>query len=74
MDSSFKSFGSVRYARIVMDPITKRSRGTGFVSFYKEVDALACLEEAERIALQTGAPTNGSNVSAFGRAIASTFS
>ena len=29
----FKQFGSVRYARVVYDPETERSRGTGFVCF-----------------------------------------
>ena len=50
----FKAFGAVRYARIVMDPVTKRSRGTGFVNYYKEEDALNCLEEADRLATMTG--------------------
>ena len=59
----FKSFGPVRYARLVMDPATKRSRGTGFVNFYKEEDALACIEEAERLAFQTGAIQTGDSVS-----------
>lgn len=49
----FKAFGPVRYARIVMDPVSKRSRGTGFVNFYKEESALACLEEADKLALTT---------------------
>lgn len=49
----FKAFGPVRYARIVMDPVTKRSRGTGFVNFYKEESAVQCLEEAEKLALTT---------------------
>lgn len=46
---SFKTFGPVKYARIVMDPVTKRSRGTGFVNFYREEDAIKCLEESERL-------------------------
>lgn len=55
----FKAFGPVRYARIVMDPVTKRSRGTGFVNLYREEDALACLQEGDRIAAQTGAIVGG---------------
>jgi nucleolar protein 4 len=58
---SFKSFGAVKYARIVMDPKTKRSRGTGFVNFYKATDALACLEESERLASQTGSSAGASS-------------
>jgi nucleolar protein 4 len=50
----FKAFGPVKYARIVMDPVTKRSRGTGFVNFYKEESALQCLEEADKLALTSG--------------------
>lgn len=49
-----KAFGPVRYARIVIDSVTNRSRGTGFVNFYKAESALACLEEAQRLAAQTG--------------------
>lgn len=44
----FSSFGPVRYSRVVLDPITKRSRGTGFVCFYRQEDAEACLRESPR--------------------------
>ena len=44
----FKSFGPVRYARVVMDNNTGRSRGTGFVCFYNEDDARGCLRQAPR--------------------------
>lgn len=37
-----------------MDPVTKRSRGTGFVNFYRQADAIKCLEESERLATLTG--------------------
>lgn len=37
-----------------MDPVTRRSRGTGFVNFYREADALKCLEESDRLASLTG--------------------
>jgi nucleolar protein 4 len=41
----------VRYARIVYDKTTKRSRGTAFVCFYREADALEVLKEAEKLEL-----------------------
>lgn len=59
--NSFKAFGPVRYARIVMDPQTKRSRGTGFVNFYKDEDAVQCLQEADRLEAQTGAQRSSSD-------------
>ncbi|ORY83199.1 hypothetical protein BCR37DRAFT_298340 [Protomyces lactucae-debilis] len=39
----FKQFGPLRYARIVMDHFTGRSRGTAFVAFVHVADAQACL-------------------------------
>ncbi|KAL2043284.1 hypothetical protein N7G274_003590 [Stereocaulon virgatum] len=45
----FTSFGPVRYARIVIDHTTERSKGTGFVCFHNSGDADACLREAPRI-------------------------
>ena len=44
----FKAFGPVRYARVVTDITTGRSRGTGFVCFYKEDDARSCLRQAPK--------------------------
>jgi nucleolar protein 4 len=59
LEDHFSQFGSVRYARVVMDHATGRSRGTGFVCFYDPKDAYACLRE---IPMRTGAnaqePTN----------------
>lgn len=43
----FKAFGPVRYARIVFDPTTKRSRGTAFVCFWNDEDAQKVLYESE---------------------------
>lgn len=45
----FSQFGSVRYARIVIDQNTERPRGTGFVCFYTSSDAEACLRKAPRV-------------------------
>lgn len=42
----FAQFGSTRYARVVMDYGTERSKGTGFVCFYNKEDADACVRNA----------------------------
>ena len=44
----FTPFGSVRYARIVMDPSTEKPKGTAFVCFYRNEDAINCLKRAPR--------------------------
>ncbi|KAI9886539.1 MAG: hypothetical protein M1823_001650 [Watsoniomyces obsoletus] len=51
----FKSFGPVRYARMVVDPSTDRPRGTAFVCFYRPDDADSCLRQAPRP--KEGAPS-----------------
>lgn len=48
LEDHFTGFGSTRYARVVLDPGTGRSRGTGFVCFYNKADADACLRDAPR--------------------------
>ena len=53
LEDHFTQFGSVRYARVVIDPGTERSRGTGFVCFYSKDDANACLREAPRRTMPT---------------------
>ncbi|KAI9845766.1 MAG: RNA recognition motif-containing protein [Thelocarpon superellum] len=45
----FRQFGAVRYARVVMDHATDRSKGSGFVCFYKTEDADACIRQAPRV-------------------------
>ena len=45
----FDVFGPVRYARVVLDHATERSKGTGFVAFYNKDDADACLREAPHL-------------------------
>ncbi|KAL8660595.1 MAG: hypothetical protein Q9202_006404 [Teloschistes flavicans] len=45
----FSSFGHLRYARIVVDPASQRSRGTAFVCFLDEIDAIECLKAAPQI-------------------------
>ncbi|MCJ1395027.1 RNA recognition motif-containing protein [Xylographa bjoerkii] len=49
LEDHFKSFGAVRYARVVLDHSTGRSKGTGFVCMYNIEDTVACLREAPRI-------------------------
>jgi len=55
LGSLFRVFGPIRYARITMDKVTGRSRGTGFVCFWKVEHADAAIEESERVASETGA-------------------
>lgn len=47
----FQPFGSLHYARIVLDAATQRSRGVGFVYFSKQENADACLRGAPRFHL-----------------------
>ncbi|PHH62425.1 hypothetical protein CDD81_7144 [Ophiocordyceps australis] len=44
----FASFGHIRYARVVMDKVTDRPAGTGFVCFVNEADAKKCIKGAPR--------------------------
>lgn len=48
LEDHFSKFGNTRYARVVMDPVTERSKGTGFVCFYNKSDADDCLRRAPR--------------------------
>ncbi|KAI9664431.1 MAG: RNA recognition motif-containing protein [Trizodia sp. TS-e1964] len=42
----FARFGPIRYARVVIDHQTERPKGTGFVCFFNDSDAHACLVAA----------------------------
>ncbi|TKA75125.1 hypothetical protein B0A55_05016 [Friedmanniomyces simplex] len=55
LEDHFRQFGNVRYARVVLDHETGRSKGTGFVCFYDTADTDACLRGAPRRALPTQA-------------------
>ncbi|KAG6042203.1 hypothetical protein E4U41_003949 [Claviceps citrina] len=44
----FSHFGGVRYARVVVDKVTDKAAGTGFVCFVRESDAKNCIKEAPR--------------------------
>ena len=48
LHAHFLPFGAVRYARVVFDPESERSRGTGFVCFFNEDDAKACVRNAPK--------------------------
>lgn len=48
LEDHFSRFGTTRYARIVVDAMTERSKGTGFVCFYNTEDADACLRGAPK--------------------------
>jgi len=48
VDDHFSQFGRVRYARIVVDATTGRSKGTAFVRFSKQADAERCIREAPK--------------------------
>ena len=50
----FELFGPVRYARVVLDHVTERPKGTGFVCFYNYEDASSCLREAPRVHFTSG--------------------
>ncbi|KAG9123801.1 RNA recognition motif-containing protein [Ceratobasidium sp. 392] len=54
----FRAFGPLRYARITLDKETGRSRGTGFVCFWKREDADSAIEEAEAMAKELGTNSN----------------
>ncbi|KAL8713429.1 MAG: hypothetical protein Q9225_006783 [Loekoesia sp. 1 TL-2023] len=58
----FALFGPLRYARTVLDPSTGRSKGTAFVCFSNEADAIACLR---------GAPKSTSTYISFNKTAAS---
>jgi nucleolar protein 4 len=44
----FSNVGAVRYARVVFDHETERSKGTGFVCFFNEDDAKSCVKNAPK--------------------------
>ncbi|KAG2125689.1 hypothetical protein DEU56DRAFT_824551 [Suillus clintonianus] len=49
----FRTFGALRYARITVEPGTERSRGTGFVCFWKKEDADKVIEQSEILRAET---------------------
>ena len=55
----FELFGPVRYARVVLDHGTERSKGTGFICFYNQADADSCLREAPGVQHTLGQGSTG---------------
>ncbi|WWC87334.1 uncharacterized protein L201_002223 [Kwoniella dendrophila CBS 6074] len=55
LNALFRTFGPLRYARITIDRMTGRSRGTGFVCFWNIEHADEAILEAEKVARETGA-------------------
>ncbi|OBZ78183.1 putative RNA-binding protein C4F6.14 [Grifola frondosa] len=49
----FRAFGPLRYARITMDPVIGRSRGTGFVCFWNKSDADKAVEQSDILRAET---------------------
>jgi hypothetical protein len=49
----FHAFGPLRYARITMDPVTGRSRGTGFACFWNKEDADKVVQQSELLRSET---------------------
>ncbi|OAX35348.1 hypothetical protein K503DRAFT_773578 [Rhizopogon vinicolor AM-OR11-026] len=49
----FRAFGPLRYALITIDPETERSRGTGFVCFWKKEIADQVIEQSEILRAET---------------------
>lgn len=52
LEEHFSQFGKLRYARIVLDHETERPKGTGFVCFVDEKDAIECLKGVPRVRVQ----------------------
>jgi len=49
----FRAFGPLRYARIVTDPETGRSRGTGFACFWNKEDTNKVVEQSDLLRKET---------------------
>lgn len=59
LQEHFEQFGGIRYARIVVDHLTERPRGTGFVCFFSADEATTCLKGAPRDPSGPQALSNG---------------
>lgn len=59
----FRQFGPLRYARITIDKLTNRSKGTGFVCFWQVESAEAALQQAHIIEKESGVGGSSSSSS-----------
>ena len=59
----FRVFGAIRYARVVLDTTTERSKGTAFVCFFRSEDAAACLQESPQSQPLQSSPEKAVNIS-----------
>lgn len=59
----FRQFGPLRYARITMDRVTNRSKGTGFVCFWQVESAESALQQARIIEKESGVGGSASSSS-----------
>lgn len=59
----FRQFGPLRYARITIDKLTNRSKGTGFVCFWQVESAEAALQQARIIEKESGVGGSSSSSS-----------
>ena len=57
LSEHFSKLGAVRYARVVFDHETERSRGTGFVCFFNSDDAKSCVKNAPKHPPPAATPT-----------------
>ncbi|RGP60522.1 hypothetical protein FLONG3_10835 [Fusarium longipes] len=58
LKSFFGHFGKIRYARVVMDKVTEKPAGTGFVCFIDADEAKSCIKNAPRPQAPTAAAKN----------------
>ncbi|KAL5483572.1 NOP4 [Sanghuangporus weigelae] len=54
----FRSFGPLRYARTTIDAETGRSRGTGFVCFWRKEDADKAIQQSDLLNREAGISTS----------------
>ncbi|KAI0049314.1 RNA-binding domain-containing protein [Auriscalpium vulgare] len=61
----FRVFGPLRYARITMDPVMERSRGTGFACFWNKEDADKAVDQSEILRTETMGQTSAPKKNPF---------
>lgn len=61
----FRAFGPLRYARVVTDPETGRSRGTGFACFWNKEDTDKVVEQSDLLRRETTGDTPAVSIHTF---------